>query len=156
MVPPTIAKRIQAQNGSFQLWLDGGKLLRDVDEEAIPRTEAWFRQLSRMKVFDNLISNWDRSPKNIMVDDEWNVVLIDHSQAFLSHKRLDEDPDKLPVKFDREMVEKLEGLKLEVLKLRFGRLLLESQVEAIIARRDALLELIERLVKERGEAAVFY
>ncbi len=114
MVPPTIAKRIQAQNGSFQLWLDGGKQLKDFDEEAVPRTEAWFRQLSRMKVFDNLISNWDRSPKNIMVDDEWNVVLIDHSQAFLSHKRLDEDPDKLPVKFDRDMVKKLEGLVCEV------------------------------------------
>ena len=38
----------------------------------------------RMRIFDTIIGNWDRGPRNYMVDDDWNIVLIDHSQAFAS------------------------------------------------------------------------
>jgi hypothetical protein len=40
--------------------------------------------------------------------------------------------------------------------MRFGRVLLEPQIRAILARRDALLTLMAKLVAEKGEPAVLF
>jgi hypothetical protein len=112
--------------------------------------------MSRMKVFDNLISNWARSDRDFLVDPEWNVVLIDHSQAFLSTNELSAKPDQLPAIFDRQLMERLRSLQSDILQMRFGRMLLDPQVRAILGRRDALLTLMERLIAEKGESAVLF
>lgn len=155
MVPPTVVREIRGQRGSLQLWVDGCRLYEEVADE-VPQTEAWEHQQSRMRTFDNLIGNWDRNPRNLMLDQEWNVVLIDHSQAFLSSKHLDKDREKWPDKFDRRLVERLKDLDLEHLRFRFGRLLLEPQIEAITVRRDALLAHLQKLIANQGEETVLF
>ena len=109
MVPPTVVRSIQGQEGSLQLWVTGVKFFRDTSAGA-PQTEEWDQQLARCRLFDNLIANGDRSSTNILVDEEWNLVLIDHSQAFLSSHYLEDDDEKLPHKFDRQLVARLEDL----------------------------------------------
>jgi hypothetical protein len=109
-----------------------------------------------MKTFDNLISNWARSDRDFMVDSEWNVLLIDHSQAFLSTNQLSAKPDQVPAIFDRRLMERLRSLQSEMLSMRFGRLLLDPQVRAILGRRDALVKLMEKLIAEKGESAVLF
>ena len=79
--------------------------------------------------------------------------LIDHSQAFLSSHYLEDDDEKLPNRFDRQLVARLEELDLEYMQFRFGRLLLDPQIRAIIMRRDALMRRIDKLVAEKGEEA---
>ena len=155
MVPPTVLREIDGVKGSLQLWVDGVRPLSDIDETP-PDTEQWDRQMERVACFDNLISNWARKPSDILVDEDWNVVLIDHSQAFLSSYYLNEEREKWPHKFDREFVEQLEDLDLEYLRFRFGRLLLRPQVDAIIKRRDALFAHLEELVGKNGAEAVFF
>lgn len=100
-----------------------------------------------MKMFDLLIHNADRNAGNI---------LIDHSRAFVSSTDRVEDKGKFPVAFDRKLVEKLKTLEVEDLKSRFGDLLLGDQIDALIKRRDAILEHLDELIKERGEAAVLF
>ena len=39
-----------------------------------------------MKMFDNFICNKDRNAGNLLVDDDWNLYLIDHSRAFITDK----------------------------------------------------------------------
>ncbi len=56
MGPPTIEKRVNRNLGSVQFWVEDCKLFRDV-METTPRTVEWSNQLSRMKMFDILISN---------------------------------------------------------------------------------------------------
>ena len=155
MVPPTVVREIDGERGSLQLWVDGCKLYQDVQDQA-PQTEEWEKQVSHMRLFDSLISNGDRNARNFMVDGKWNIVLIDHSQAFLSTEELESAVGKLPERFDRELVEKMRGVDSMSLELRFDRLLLRPQVEAIAARRDALLDYLEKAVAERGEASLFY
>ncbi len=155
MVPPTVVREIGGEIGSLQLWMEGCKLYVDVQEQA-PQTEDWERQLSEMKLFDQLISNKDRYPRNYMVDGKWNLVLIDHSQAFWSTKELESDPEKLPERFDRKMVEKLKDMELQSLRFRLDRLLLNPQIETITVRRDALLDYLNKLIAEKGEDAVLY
>ena len=95
-------------------------------------------------------------PGNVIVDSDWNMILIDHSQCFISRKGLPDDPEKTPSQFDRKLVKELRALRLDQLKILFSRYLLDSQVESILARRDALLEHMDQLVAEKGEKAVMY
>ena len=155
MVAPTVEREIRGLKGSLQLWLEGYRRFDEARAEA-PTGAAWERTLSRMKTFDNLISNWARSDKDFMVDAEWNVVLIDHSQAFLSTQELSAKPEQMPSMFDRSLMGRLRSLQADTLSMRFGRVLLEPQVRAILSRRDALLTLMEKLIAEKGEAAVLF
>ncbi len=155
MVPPTVEREIKGIKGSLQLWVDGCRLFQDARAEA-PGGDAWDRTMSRMKVFDNLISNWARTDRDFMVDSEWNVLLIDHSQAFLSTRELSAKPDQVPEIFDRRLMERLRSLQQDMLSMRFGRVLLDPQVRAILGRRDALLTLMEKRIAEKGETAVLF
>src|SRR3990172_7214418 len=155
MVPPTVEREIQGVKGSLQLWVEGSRSFREAKAE-VPGGVAWDRTMSRMKTFDNLISNWARSDGDFMVDSEWNVLLIDHSQAFLSTIELSANPDQVPAIFDKRLMERLRSLQSDMLSMRFGRLLLDPQVRAILGRRDALLTLMEKLVAEKGESAVLF
>jgi hypothetical protein len=153
MVPPTVVREIDEEIGSLQLWVEGCHLYEDVQDQ-VPQDDRWNRQMSRMRLFDRLIGNGDRGPRNFLVDAAWNIVLIDHSQAFQSSEEL--DSAMLPGRFDRELVEKMKGLEPMSLDVHFDRLLMRAQVTAIQARRDVLLTYVEKAASERGETEVFY
>jgi hypothetical protein len=153
MVPPTVIREIDDQRGSLQLWVEGCHLYEDVQDQ-VPQSDAWNRQVSRMRLFDGLIGNGDRNARNFMVDAAWNIVLIDHSQAFQSNEEL--DSAMLPERYDRELIEKMKGLEPTSLDVHFDRLLMRSQVTAIQARRDVLLTYVEKAASEHGETEVFY
>lgn len=153
MVPPTVIREIDDQRGSLQLWVEECQLYADVQEEA-PQSDEWNRQLSRMRLFDSLIGNGDRSPRNFMVDAAWNIILIDHSQAFQSTPELDDAMP--PQRFDRPLFERMKALEPMSLDVRFDRLLMRPQVDAIRARRDALLAHLEKAAAERGDEELFY
>jgi hypothetical protein len=155
MVPPTVVRDIGGEKGSIQLWVDGCTLYRDLQDKE-PPDQKWRRQQSRMKLFDNLICNPDRGPDNILVDSSWNIILIDHSQCFLSREGLQEKPEELPTRFDRQLLERLKAVSLARLQVHFSRLLMDRQMETIIARRDALLAHVEKLIDEMGEEAVLF
>ncbi len=155
MVHPTVVREIGGQMGSLQLWVNGCKMYEDMQDQ-VPDSAEWEKELSRMRLFDSLISNAHRSSRDFMVDGKWNIVLIDHSQAFMSTQELDRDPDKLPMRFDPDLVQKMKEIESMSLEIRLDRLLLRQQVDAIAMRRDALVEHVEATIAEKGEAAVFH
>ena len=156
MVPPTVEREIRGLKGSLQLWVEGYRRFHEVAGRGSPARAAWQRTLSRMKTFDNLISNWARSDKDFLVDADWNVVLIDHSQAFLSTNELSQNPTRFPRSSTNDLMERLRSLQSERSAMRFGRMLLDPQIRAILGRRDALLTLMEKLIAEKGESAVLF
>lgn len=154
MVPPTIVRRIDGKLGSLQLWVESCATYKSL-EGTVPQTRRFSQQISRMKMFDNLISNADRNAGNFLLDQEWNVILIDHSRAFLERTSLFEG-SKLPAQYDRELVSRLESLELAELESAFGDLLKKGQIEAILKRRDRILGHLAELTAERGERAVLF
>ncbi len=155
MVPPTVARRIEGNMGSLQYWVEDTNLYAEVADKT-PRTPAWSQQLSRMKIFDCLIYNDDRNAQNFLVDDEFTIILIDHSRAFITGKRMLKNKKKLPNAFDRNLVEKMKNLTEEGLKAQLGDLLMGGQIESIIERRDMLLQHLDKLIEEQGEARVLF
>ncbi len=153
MVPPTVERRVGSDLASVQLWVEGCRVIKDVDQKLCPRPVEWAKQVLRQKVFDNLIANIDRNAGNILVDGEWNVILIDHSRAFAS--------DKMPfmkemTRVDRAFFERLKALdEASLMKQVRPWVLGDGTARAILKRRDKIVAHFEKLAQERGEAAVF-
>jgi hypothetical protein len=153
MVPPTVERRVEGELASLQLWVEGTKWVKEVNQASCPRPMDWAKQVCRHKVFDNLIGNIDRNEGNLLVDDEWNLVLIDHSRAFAMNKMPFE---KVMNRTDRELFERLKGLDEPTLMKRIRPWVLsDGSVRDILKRRDKIVAHFERLAQEKGEAVVF-
>jgi hypothetical protein len=153
MVPVTVERRIDGDRASVQLWIDRARLLSGVGAELPPRPYEWARQVRRQRVFDALIANIDRNAGNMLVDENWNMILIDHSRAFVENETPFLD---LITAVDRQLYEALKVLDEETLRERLRPWLFGGgSVGDLLERRDRIVEKLEALARERGEAAVF-
>lgn len=152
MVPPSIERRVDGDLGLIMLWISPSRVYGDMQGEVskAPNPAYWDRQIIKLKMFDNLIANWDRNAGNFLIDPEWNVILIDHSRGFISDSKI-----KVPMtRVDAELWEKMQGLTIEALTEHLGDWVGKRELNALLKRRDEMKKEIDKLVKERGEAAV--
>ena len=152
MVPVTVERAVEGPQAAVQLWVKGCRLLSEIGEPTPPDVRAWDRQVLRHRVFDALTANIDRNAGNILVDDDWNLILIDHSRAFA----LDQMPFEDEItRLDRELFEALKALDPGEVMERLGPWLFESSIRQLLRRRDVLVGKLESLAAEKGDAAVF-
>ncbi len=153
MVPPTIERRVGPDLASLQLWVQGCVHLKERDQSKVSRPIAWAKQVCRQRTFDNLIANIDRNAGNLLVDDEWNLVLIDHSRAFASNSM----PFlKQMTRIDRDFYERLKALDEATLMPELKPWVLSGgSVRDLLKRRDKIVARFDELAREKGEAAVF-
>jgi hypothetical protein len=151
MVPVTVARRIEDHEASVQLWVRG-RLLSEIGRQTPPNPAVWSRQVRRQRLFDALIANIDRTAENILVDEDWDIVLIDHSRAFA----VDTMPfEEQITRIDRPLFEALKALDGATLGERVRPWLFDDKaLRALLGRRDKLVGRLERLIEERGEAVV--
>ena len=153
MVPPTIERRVGNELASLQLWVENCKLLKDVDQSKSPHPMAWAKQVCRQRTFDNLIANIDRNAGNLLIDDEWNLILIDHSRAFAANTMPFE---KEMTRIDREFYEKLKALDEATLMRELKPWVLTGgNIKELLKRRDKIIAHYDALAREKGEATVF-
>jgi hypothetical protein len=156
MVPATVERKIDARSGSMQWFVQS--MMRESDriekKLASPDAESWNQQTQNTRMFDQLIANVDRHLNNILVTKEYELRLIDHSRAFRVNSGL-KDPNSL-TRFSRSLLEGIKKLEKKDLKARLGNYLRDGQIDRLLKRRDAILELAAKRVKEKGEAAVLY
>jgi len=152
-VPPVVPRRLGRRPGSVQIWVEGTR-----DETAAgfhpPSATRWVRQIWDRILFDNLILNVDRNAGNLLVGPDYRIWLIDHTRAFQPQAEL-LAPEKLE-KVNRRAWERLVAMSDDDLKDAVRDDLDVQQLQALVARRALLVEHVQRLVAERGEAAVFY
>jgi hypothetical protein len=106
-----------------------------------------------MKMFDSLIGNGDRNKGNMLIDQAWNLYLIDHSRAFVTDKRLPQP--SLFQNVDRALWERMQALDEATLAERLGKWIERRQIQAIVQRRDAMKKHIEGLVAKQGQKIFF-
>jgi hypothetical protein len=153
MVPPTVERRVGDSLASVQLWVEGCRVIKDVDQSTCPTPVEWAKQVCRQRVFDNLIANIDRNAGNILVDASWNIILIDHSRAFAGDRMPFE---KEMTRVDRAFFEKLKALdEPSVMKHVRPWLASDGEARKILERRDKIVRKFEEAARKRGEAAVF-
>ena len=149
MVPVAVEKRWKGDTAAAILWVSPVRAWKEV--QALPKPLKWNRQAILMKMFDNLIGNPDRNMGNLLVDQDWNLFLIDHSRAFITSK-------DLPVKMehiDREVWNRMLKIDEATLTAALGNWVDRSGIRAVVARRDRMKAAIDTLIRNSSEAAVF-
>ncbi len=84
-IPPTTIRRVDDAEGSIQIWMEGmtpEDIMLEQDRLRPPDRNRWWQQKGVMWVFDALIANTDRNQGNLLIDEDWNLWLIDHTRAF--------------------------------------------------------------------------
>lgn len=149
MVPVAVEKRWKGETAAAILWLTPIHPWKEM--ESRPKPGKWIRQVARMKMFDNFICNKDRNAGNLLVDDDWNLYLIDHSRAFLNDRDLAVKMEHI----DREFWNRLLALDEPTLNAAAGKWVEGGTVRAMLARREKMKVAIDKLVAATSEAAVF-
>lgn len=169
MVPPTVERRYQGNRGSCQLWIEAWISLKDKYDQNIDlpsyKVFYWNRALYLQRAFDNLIANEDRHQNQFLITEDWRMILIDHSRSFRTSKKFtkrliyDEkykEGPRLMKELPRDFVEKLKSLNAEVIKETVGEYLTDEEIEAVLTRRDLILEWVDKRIKKLGEDKVLY
>ena len=152
MVPPIVERTIEGKKGAAVLWIENTKGW-SVERPPQGPEPKWSIELTRMKMFDQLIANIDRNQGNLIYDDDWHLFLIDHSRAFIDKKDL---KNMAPLgRVDRQLWAKMEALTLDQLNDGLGDWVGDKEKKALLLRRDKMAEQIKQMVAKRGES-VFY
>jgi len=169
MIPPTVEREFQGNRGSCQLWvtveMDMRRKIREKIQTPANKVFSTNRAIYLQRAFDNLIANADRHTGNILFTKDWRLILIDHSRTFgtsqesTSELIYTENHKAGPMimrSLPRAFVEKLKLLDFELMKGIVGDYLTDSEIEAVLIRRDLILHEISRLIDKYGEDNVLY
>lgn len=157
LVPATVERRaVDGKVGSLQFFVEHMSTEADRLEKKQnpPDMDDWNEQIMTTRLFDQLIANVDRHLKNILVTKEFKLRLIDHSRAFRENRSLTKP--ELLTRFSRSLLEGIKKLEKKDLQKQVGKYLTSGQIDRLLSRRDAILALAAKHVKEKGEAAVLY
>ena len=140
MVPPAVERQINNETGAAVMWVEGRKSVKELGGK-VPSGPDWGKPLRQMQMFDNLIRNIDRNAGNILVGRPGDLILIDHSRAFTTDKKLQNKMERV----DAELWERIQALTRENLTRTLGAWLDEAAIAAIITRRDAMSAEVAKL-----------
>jgi hypothetical protein len=149
MVPPAVEREIGGRVGAAIMWVSPATSVKQMGGK-VPTDRIGGEEIRKMQLFDNFIGNSDRNAGNILVDPDNEVILIDHSRAFVQTK-------ELPVKFERvdaDLWTAVQALTADALRQHLGALIGDRAVDAMIDRRERMARIIDELVRKKGRARV--
>ena len=156
MMPVYVERKWNGQSGSLSWWLpvkmdEADRLKQKI---SAPDADAWNRQMYRIRVFDELVYDNDPNLTNVLISEDWKVWRVDFSRAFRLFK--DVRDAKNLVRCDRQLYAKLKTLDGNELKQKTKSYLTDSEVQAVMARRDKILTYFQKLIAEKGENEILY
>jgi len=156
MIPVTVKRRYKARAGALSWWIDAkwDENERRKQGARPPDLDAWNAQIFRARVFFQLVQDTDPNQTNMLITEEWKIWIIDFTRAF----RLKREIASLGAlrKCDRRLFERLQQLQEAELANKVGNSLSEGETEAVMVRRDLIVEHIKKLIEVLGEDRVLY
>jgi hypothetical protein len=156
MVPPSVERKVGGNGAAVTWWINDTMMETDRLKQKIqpPDLTRWNRQARVRQVFDQLIYNTDRNQQNILITKDWNIWLIDHTRAFRTMKTL-QNPKDL-IQCDRKLLAKLRELNKAALKEKLGHYVTDTQIEAMLIRRDLIVKFFDEQVAQKGESEMIF
>ena len=156
MMPVTIERKCNGKTGSLSWWLpvrmdEADRLKKKIEP---PDRDAWNRQVHKTAVFSQLVYDMDRNLGNMLISEDWHIWMIDFSRAFRMYYDL-QNAESLK-RCDRKLMEKLRKLDVREVTERTEKYLTRMEIRGVMARRDKIVSLFEKLVREKGENNVLY
>ena len=146
LVPVSVERRWNYHDAAFTWWLDD--VMMDEQERLKRKQEPpdigmWNQQMQMVRTFDELIANIDRNLGNLMITRDWRLWPIDHTRAFRTNKQLKVEANV--TRCDRAVLERMKALDKATLTRETGKYLSTFQIDAVLARRDAIVKRLEGL-----------
>ena len=157
MVPVSVERQVQGKTAAMTWWIDDvlmDELERNKKKIAPPNLDQWNPQMYIVRVFDQLIFNTDRNLGNLVITKDWKIWMVDHTRAFRLLPTL-RTPGDL-VKCDRKVLEALRKLTQEALLKELQPYLTKPEVEALLGRRNLIVQFFDKAIAEKGEQVVLY
>ena len=156
MVPVYVERKWGGQKGSFGWWLpvkmdEADRVKRKV---TAPDADSWNKQMYKIRVLDQLVADTDANLTNVLIGEDWKIYRIDFSRAFRAFKKLQSESDL--VQCDRQLFTKLKALDGNELAARTKGFLTKGEVQAVMARRDKIVDHFQKLIAQKGEKEILY
>jgi hypothetical protein len=158
MVPVTVVRRDRDGAAAFTWWVDDvimDERARLKKKVSAPDPRTWNEQIYAVRVFDQLIHNFDRNLGNLLIDREWRIWMIDHTRAFKTFREV-RNPDNLGIRCARGLMARLRALDEPTLVSAVGDVLEREQIRGLLARRDVIVQHYQTRIDQFGEPAVLY
>ena len=152
-----VSRPYKGKPSAFSWWVD------DVQFEEVerikqklesPDPEGFERQRALSRVFDELIMNIDRNLANLLITKSWNLALIDHTRSFTPYHGI-RNKENL-TRCSRGLLAKMKSLTAASVTQAAGSHLTGVEVQALMSRRDRIVEFFEKKVREKGEENVLF
>ncbi|MGZ4816007.1 MAG: hypothetical protein ACXVZV_11400 [Terriglobales bacterium] len=158
LVPVYVERNWQGKTGSLGWWLpvkmdEADRVAKKIQVPEDMRGK-WNNQMYKIRVFDQLVYDSDPNMTNVLIGDDWKIWRVDFSRAFrlLKEPREYKNLDHC----DRDLLQKLKALDANEFTERTKKYLTKSEITAVMARRDKIVQYIQKLIAEKGEAQVLY
>lgn len=145
MVPPSVQRTVDGKPASVTWWLDNiqmdekERLANNIKPPDVP---AWNAQMDTIRTFDQLIYNMDRSQENLLVGKDWKAYMIDHTRAFRKWHTLRNAA--AITKCDPALLAALKALSRDAVARDLSPFLNDEEIDALMVRRDLIVEKLER------------
>jgi hypothetical protein len=145
MVPVTVARKVEGKRGGLQIYLENALDLPWLEEQNMVEelAEEYKEQVHKAYVLEAILDVVDRPAEGIMVlPDEQRIMLAGSTLAFSHSPRIQEEliPEiKCPINPALEYG--LRSLTKKELKKNLKKYLSDGQIDALLKRRDHILEL---------------
>jgi hypothetical protein len=156
MVPVYVERKWKGNAGSLSWWLpvkmdEAERYKRKIKP---PDLDAWNKQMYKLRVLDQLVSDTDANLSNVLITENWKIWRIDFTRAFRLNKE-PAHPEDL-VRYPRELFEKLKSLDANALEEKTNHYLSKNEREAVMSRRDKIVAQFQKMIAEKGENDVLY
>jgi hypothetical protein len=151
-VPVSVERRWKTTPAAYTWWVDDfmmDEAARLKEKKPPPNLDKWNRQMQMVRLFDQLIANVDRNLGNLLITNSWDIWMIDHTRAFRTNTKL-KTPGNI-ARCERQVFARIKQLDKASVKAAVGSHLQNFEIEALLKRRDEIVDMIER----RGDAALF-
>ncbi len=156
LVPVYVERKWKGDSGSLSWWLpvkmDEGERLKQ--KIPVPNPDDWNNQMFRVRVFDQLVYDSDPNLTNVLITADFKIWRIDFTRAFRLHKELKDANDV--TRCDRKLFEKLKALNQDEITEKTKHYLNKDEIKALMARRDKIVDQVQKLVAQKGEGEVLY
>ena len=158
MMPVTVEREWNGTPGAMTWWIDDVMMneeTRLAERGRWPEDMQTFnQQYYRMLVFAELVYDTDRNQGNVLYGSDWKLWMIDFTRAFRLWDEL-QAPQNV-TQCDRDLLERMRGLTRARLDEHTSPYLTSWEMDAVLNRRDKLVEHLESLIEQKGERLVLY
>ena len=156
LVPVYVERKWKGDTGSLSWWLPVkmDEVERHKQKLTPPDPDAWNHQMYRVRVLDQLVYDNDPNLTNVLIGENWKIWRVDFTRAFRLSKDLRDPKDAEHC--DRQLLEKLKALDGNEVAAKTKGYLTKDEVKAVMARRDKIVALLQKLIAEKGESEVLY